>query len=77
MANNLAPEEVISARREVCAGCSSNKDMTGNSLYMFVDSLGAPIPEAVKNICMECKCPIIFRTRKAHHACPLGKWGEY
>lgn len=78
MADKLAPDSVIAARREVCAACPSKKDMSGNPLFVFIDKLGGTeITGLAENICGECLCPIEWRTRKVHHECPLGKWGPY
>ena len=76
MANKLVSEEVMAARRAVCAECPSKKDMSDNPLFVFFDKVGVPTPEIAKSICGECMCPTQFRTRKAHHECPLGKWGS-
>ena len=76
MANAFATEETVAARRETCATCPSKKDMSGNPLFVFFDKVGGTeLTALAANICGECGCPIEWRTRKAHHACPLGKWG--
>lgn len=77
MANKLAPDDVIAARRAVCADCPSKKDMSDNPAFVFMNTFGVPTPEVAKSICGECMCPTTFRTRKAHHACPLDKWSSY
>lgn len=75
MANQLVSDDVMAARRALCADCPSKKDMSGNPAFVFMNTLGVETPEIAKSICGECMCPTQFRTRKAHHACPLGKWG--
>jgi len=76
MANKIVSEEVLASRRAVCTACSSKKDMSDNPLFVVMGAAGIPIPNIAKNICGECMCPIEWRTRKAHHECPLGKWGS-
>ena len=70
----IADPDIQAERMAVCNGCDKTKDMSEDPLYFFVDALGNLIPDATKDMCTECSCPIWVKVRVPVKSCPLDKW---
>ncbi len=62
-----APDDIISARRDVCRNCEYS---TKNKDKINTPSKGL----SLRSICTNCKCFIAAKTQLLNEQCPLGKW---
>lgn len=74
MTDIFVTEEKEQERLNICSSCDNNKDFTDNVVVKFVEKFGISAPEAAKQVCGLCMCPVKYKVKKSHMECPAGKW---